>query len=576
MKSKELRDKFLKYFEERGHQIVSSASLIPADESVLLTTAGMQQFVPYLSGEKDVLDTFEKKHLCSSQKCFRTVDIENIGDDTHHTFFEMLGNWSIGTENGEYFKKGAIKFALDFFVNELGLDKEKIHVTVFKGEGEIGKDTEAIDLWKENGIPDERIREFGSEDNFWGPTAETGPCGPCSEIHYDRGEEYGKNCPGPCGPNCEECLRYVEIWNLVFMEYNKKEDGSFEKLAQTNIDTGIGFERLLSLLNKSDSAYESDLFEKIIEKIDLEDQKAIRIIADHMRGSVFLIADGILPSNTSKGYILRRLLRRSIRFGKSVNLIEVAKVVMEEYKDVYPEVGNEKIIEVIKEEQEKFEKTLEKGLKEFSKLERISGDDAFNLYQSYGFPLELTQELAEEKGIEIDKKGFEEALEKHQEVSRKGMDKKFKGGLADTSEQTTKYHTATHLLLAALKKVLNKDVEQRGSNINSERARFDFSHDAKLTEEEVQQVEDLINEKIKEGIEVTKEEMSLEQARKEGASGIFGEKYGETVSVYTIGDFSKEICGGPHVKNTSELGEFKIKKQESPGAGARRIKAILK
>ncbi len=554
MNSKELRDKFLKYFEERGHKIVPSSPLIPKDSTVLLTTAGMQQFVPYLSGDQDVLKELGSLHLASAQKCFRAVDIDEVGDNTHHTFFEMLGNWSIGVnDKGEYFKEGAIKFALEFFVDELGLDKEELHITIFKGDKDIPKDEEAKRIWLENGISEDKIQEMGIEDNFWGPTAQTGPCGPSSEIYYNG----------------------VEIWNLVFMEYNKKVNGSFEKLAQTNIDTGIGFERLLSLLNGVDSAYETDLFKSVIEKIESKDIKTSRIIADHIRGACFLIADGVIPSNTDKGYILRRILRRAIRFGESVNLIDVAKVVIKEYEEVYPELKSANILNVIQKEQEKFGKTLEKGLKEFEKLDKITGDDAFNLYQSYGFPFELTQELAEEKGIDVDENAFKDAFEKHQELSRKGMEKKFKGGLADTSEQTTKYHTATHLLLSALREVLDKDVQQKGSNITAERIRFDFNHSAKLTEEEVKRIEDLVNEKIKEDLEVKFEEMPLDQARKEGAVGVFGEKYGDVVKVYTINSFSKEICGGPHVKRTSELGHFKITKQESPGAGIRRIRAIL-
>ncbi len=585
MKSEELRSKFLDYFKRKGHRIVPSSSLIPQDNTVLLTTAGMQQFVPYLSGEKDPVEDLGSLHLVSVQKCFRTPDIDEVGDDTHHTFFEMLGNWSIGTdEKGNYFKEGAIKLALDFFLNEIGLDKERIYVTVFKGEGDIPKDTEAIEIWKENGISEERIKEFGLEDNFWGPTAETGPCGPCSEIHYDRGEYYG--CGKECGPNCEECKRFVELWNLVFMEYNKKTDGTFEKLSQTNIDTGIGFERLLSLLNDKDSAYETDLFDEIIGKIeDLcdkeygENKKAFRVIADHIKGACFLVADGVVPSNTERGYILRRVLRRAIRFGKLLGmenfLADVAKVVIDKYGDIYSELRRSDLLDIIKEEEEKFEKTLENGLKQFEKLNKITGESAFDLYQTYGFPLELTEELAKEKGIEVDKDSFKKALKKHQEISRAGAEKKFKGGLADTSDQVVKYHTTNHLLLAALREILGDHVEQKGSNITAERLRFDFSHSEKLTNEEIKKVEDLVNKKIEEDLEVSFEEMSLEEARAKGAMGVFGERYGEVVKVYSIGDFSKEICGGPHVKRTSELGKFKIVKEKSSSSGIRRIKAIL-
>jgi len=568
MKSKKLRDKFLNYFEKRGHKIVPSSSLIPQDNTVLLTTAGMQQFVSYLSGEKDVLEEFDSKHLVSVQKCFRTPDIDEVGDNTHHTFFEMLGNWSIGVnDKEEYFKKGAIEFALDFFIKELKLDKDKLSITIFSGQDNIPKDEEAMKIWLENGISKDKIQEMGMEDNFWGPSTNTGPCGPSSEIYYNG----------------------VEIWNLVFMEYDKKADGSFEKLPQTNIDTGIGFERLLSLLNKKDSAYETDLFEPIIKKIEKlskkkykNNQKNFRIIADHIRGSVFLASDGVIPSNTERGYILRRILRRTIRFGKLLNLdesflIDLAQIVIDEYKKAYPKLKSNQtdILTIIQKEQEKFIKTLGNGLKQFAKLDKITGEGAFNLYQTYGFPVELTEELAKEKGIEVDKNAFDKALKKHQEISRQGVDKKFKGGLADTSEQTTKYHTANHLLLAALRKILGDHIKQKGSNVTAERLRFDFSHGAKLTEEEKQKVENLVNQKIKEDLEVRCEEMSLEQARKEGAAGVFEEKYGEKVKVYTIGDFSKEICGGPHVKRTSELNRFKIKKEESSSAGIRRIRAVL-
>jgi len=584
MTSKELRDKFLKFFKERGHKIVPSSSLVPQDRTVLLTTAGMQQFVPYLAGKKDALVDFSSKHLVSSQKCFRALDIEEIGDDTHHTLFEMLGNWSIGVnEKGEYFKEGAIKFALDFFVDELGLDRDRFHVTVFKGENDIPKDKEAIKIWEENGISKERIKEFGAVDNFWGPTSTTGPCGPCSEIHYDRGEEYGcKNC----GPNCEKCKRFVELWNLVFMEYNKKEDGSFEKLSQTNIDTGIGFERLLSLLNNEDSAYETDLFLPLIKELEnlsgkkyKENKKEFRIIVDHIRGACFLIADGVIPSNTEKGYILRRVLRRAIRYGKLLELKKdflntLAQKVIEKYKDVYPELESN-ILDVIQEEAEKFEVTLEKGLKEFEKLESISGEQAFNLYQSYGFPLELTEELAKEKGIKIDKEEFRKFLKKHQKISRAGVEAKF-GGVGDRDNpECVKLHTATHLLHQALREVLGEHVQQMGSDITSERLRFDFKHGAKATEEEIKKIEDLVNKKIKEDLEVRKEEVSYIEAIKSGALAFFKEKYPDTVSVYSVGDFSKEICAGPHVKRTSELGSFKIAKEKSASAGIRRIKEPL-
>jgi len=587
MDSKELRHKFLEFFIKDGHAVVSSSSLLPADPSVLLTTAGMQQFVPYLSGQKDVVKDFGSRHLVSSQKCFRTVDIDNIGDDTHHTFFEMLGNWSVGVdEKGNYFKEGAIKYALDFFINELGLDKERIYVTVFKGENNIPKDEEAIRIWSESGIPQERIKEFGAEDNFWGPTAQTGPCGPSSEIHYDRGEEYG--CKD-CGPNCDKCKRFVELWNLVFMEYNKKQDGSYEKLPQTNIDTGIGFERLLAVLEKKSSAYETDLFSGILGKIEElsgekyeSRKKEFRIVADHTRGACFLIADGILPSNVEQGYILRRLLRRAIRYGKVLNmrknfLADLIPEVIEKYREIYPELeSNESnIIQVIAKEEEKFEATLERGLKEFERLDELTGEKAFDLYQSYGFPLELTEELAKEKGIKLNRGEFEKALKKHQDISRAGAEAKFGGVGERDNYDSVKLHTATHLLHQSLRTVLGEHVRQMGSDITPKRLRFDFSHTGKMTDDEKKKVEDIVNEKIKEDLEVKREEMNYEDAVRSGALAFFKEKYPEKVSVYSIKGFSREICAGPHVNRTSELGHFKIEKEESSGAGIRRIRAVL-
>jgi len=591
MNSSELRDKFLKYFESKGHRIVPSGSLLPEDHTVLLTTAGMQQFVPYLSGSKDVLSDFSTRHLYSSQKCFRTVDIDNVGDDTHHTFFEMLGNWSIGTdEEGRYFKAGAIKYALDFLVNVLGLDQKKIYITIFSGENGIARDDEADKLWQDQGIPGERIFDFGSEDNFWGPTATTGPCGPCSEIHYDRGSEYG--CTDGCSPNCDQCQRYVEIWNLVFMEYHKDESGNYSKLPQTNIDTGIGFERLLSLLNNVNSSYETDIFSDFIALLEdiagvkyTDNQKEFRIMADHIRSSVFLIADGIRPGNVTQGYILRRLLRRAIRVANLLKLpdgflADLSAVIVAKYGDVYPETEDKNILAVMEEEKEKFELTLENGLREFDKLDHIDGKIAFNLYSSYGFPLELSKELAKEKGIEINEKDFYSEFTKHQKISRTATAGRFKGGLADTNPETIRLHTAHHLLLAALQQVLGDHVKQRGSNITSDRLRIDFVHPDKLTPEQLKKVEDIVNSKIEEGLNVVRREMPKDDAKKIGAEMEFGGKYGDIVSVYFIEDekgnaFSKEFCGGPHLKNTREIGHFKIKKEESSSAGVRRIKAVV-
>jgi len=600
MNTKEIRQKFLDFFQKKGHKIVPSSSLIPTDPSVLLTTAGMQQFIPYFTGAKDPVQDFGTLHLCSVQKCFRTADIDKVGDDIHHTFFEMLGNWSIGenTETG-YFKDGAIKYALEFFVEKLKLDKNRFWVTVFGGEENILKDKESIKIWKENGIPEERIREFGAKDNLWGPVGEVGPCGPCSEIYYDRGKEFGCG-DSECGPNCKKCNRFVELWNLVFMEYFKDEKGSYKKLSKSNVDTGIGFERLVAVLQKKESAYETDLFWLVIQEIEnlsskkyKERKKDFKVIADHIRGACFLVADGVLPSNTQQGYILRRVLRRAIRYGKTLSLregflIELAKVVIDTYQEVYPElrVKQADILTVIQKEDEKFSKTLKKGLKRFEKVattasQQISGKDAFHLYDTYGFPLELTRELAKEKGLKVDEIGFKEAFKTHQEISRAGVEKKFGGHgikkykIQDTRYKIQKLHTATHLLHQALRDVLGDHIKQMGSDINPERLRFDFSHSQNLTPEQIKKVQDIVNKKIKEDLVVKMEEMSLEEAIKSGALANFREKYKGIVRVYSIGKYSKEICAGPHVKRTGKLGTFKIIKEQSSSAGVRRIKAIL-
>ncbi len=596
MKSKKIREKFDKFFEEKGHKVVPSSSLIPDDKTVLLTSAGMQQFIPYFSGDKDVMEDFGNKHLASIQKCFRTPDIEEVGDDTHHTFFEMLGNWSIG---GDYFKEGAIDLALEFFVKEMKLDKDKLWVTIFEGTDDIPKDNEAFQIWKDKGIPEERIEEFGMEDNFWGPVAQTGPCGPCSEIHYDRGEKYG--CGKDCGPNCEECNRFVELWNLVFMEYMKTEDGSFKKLDQKNIDTGIGFERLVAIKQEESSAYETDLFLPIIRELEnisgkkySENKKYFRIITDHIKGASFLIVDGIRPSNEGRGYILRRVLRRAIRYGKLLDLrddflSDLIYKVIEVYGKDYPALKDKKeeIQKVIKKEREKFERTLEEGLKELEKIidkkeEVIDGEEAFYLYQSFGFPIELTEEIVEEKDLKIDKEGFYKAKEEHKKVSRAGAEKKF-GGLSDKDDyQEVKLHTATHILQRCLRKILGDHVIQKGSDINSKRLRFDFSHPKQVTDKELEEVENMVNKIIDRDLVVEMEEMDLKKAKKSGALYLEQANYPSVVKVYKIKDeesgevFSKELCGGPHIDKTSELGKFKITKEESVGAGIRRIKAILK
>ena len=606
MKSSQLRKEFLNFFEKKEHKVYPSSSLIPADPTSLFTSAGMQQFVPYLSGKVKP----PQKRACSVQKCLRVDDIDKVGNRYHHTFFEMLGNWSFG----DYFKEGAIDFALEFLVENLKLEKDRIWISVFKGssvskgEKEIPRDEASIEIWQSRGIERERIFEFGMDENFWGPVMKTGPCGPCSEIFYDITKapcQKGKNC----GPGCE-CGRFVEIWNLVFMEYNKTAGGKFEKLPKQNVDTGVGFERLVSVLQKKHSDYETDLFWPIIKEIEgtsgrkYDDwERIFRILADHIRAVSFLIGEGALPSNVDRGYVLRMLLRRMIRYARSLNLsknwyVNPVKKISEIYGSEYPEVITKQtdILTVIQKEEEKFAETLEKGLKEFEKLiqkkvgsekqKAISGKEVFDLYQSYGFPLELTKEIAKEKGFEVDEAGFKEAFEKHKEISKVGAEKKFGGvGIeqlktAKERQIATKLHTATHLLHTALREVLGEHIKQMGSDITPERLRFDFSHSQKLEREEIEKVESLVNQKIKENLIVKKEETSFKEAINSGALAFFKEKYPQTVTVYTIEDslgkvFSKEICGGPHVKRTPELGEFKIIKEKSAGAGIRRIKAIL-
>jgi alanyl-tRNA synthetase len=575
MDSKNLRKGFLDFFEKKGHKVVSSSSLIPKDPTVLFTTAGMQQFKEYFLGKSS---PFGNK-VTSCQKCFRTSDIEQVGDASHLTFLEMLGNFSFG----DYFKEEAIKYATDFLVKQLGLEKEKIWITVFRGEGDIPEDKESKKIWQSLGFPQKRIYGFSRKDNFWGPTGLEGPCGPSSEIHYDL---TGKPCEKgiDCVPNCE-CGRFLELWNLVFNEYYQDEQGRLTPLKQRGVDTGMGLERLAMVSQKKKSVFETDLSQPIMKEISGDNKRAKRIITDHLKSSVFIISEDILPSNLERGYVLRRLIRRIIRFGKLLNLpqnflIGLIPKVIEVYKDVYPEIEPKKteIMTAFQNEAEKFEKTLEKGLKQFKKVSKkgnISGVDAFHLYDTYGFPLELTEELAKEKGLKVDKEGFQRAFGKHQEISRAGAEKKF-GGIGKTaSYKAIKLHTATHLLHQALREVLGSHVKQMGSDITSERLRFDFSHSQKMTEEEIKKVETLVNQKIKEDLEIKKEKMPLEKAQKIGALAFFKEKYPERVIVYSINNFSKEICAGPHVKRTSELGIFKITKEESSGANIRRIKAIL-
>ncbi len=557
MNSNDLRRGFLNFFEKKGHKIVPSSSLIPTDLSCLFTTAGMQQFKPYYLGEKSPYG----KNVASCQKCFRTSDIEEVGNEKHLTFLEMLGNFSFGG----YFKEEAIQLAFELVNSKFQIPNSKIMVTVFGGDAEIPRDEESVRIWGKFGFSEKNgnLRFAGREDNFWGPTGEEGPCGPTTEIHFNG----------------------VEIWNLVFNEYYQDKNRKLTPLKQKGVDTGMGLERLAMVVQNKPSVFETDLFLPIINKIPGENEKAKRVIADHIKGSVFLISEGIFPSNVERGYVLRRILRRAIRFGKLLNLpknflIPLAQKVIEIYKDIYPEVKSKEadILTVIQKEEEKFEKTLNLGLKQFEKISArgdISGEEAFHLFDTYGFPLELTEELAKEKGLKVDIKGFEESFKKHREISRAGVEKKFGGVGKEAPYESAKLHTATHLLHAALREILGTQVKQMGSDITPQRLRFDFSHPQKMTEEELKKVEAIINQKIKEDLEVKKTEMPYQGAIKSGALAFFKEKYPEVVTVYSIGVFSKEICAGPHVKKTSELGRFKIIKEESSGAGVRRIRAIL-
>lgn len=581
----ELIKKYLDFFKSKNHEIIPSASLIPSnDPTVLFTTAGMHPLVPYLSGQPHPLG----KRLASVQKCIRTGDIEEIGDTTHHTFFEMLGNWSLG----DYFKKESIVYSFEFLTKELKIPINKLAVSVFKGDKNAEKDTESAKIWESLGIPKERIQFLGKEDNWWGPAGQTGPCGPDTEIFYWK----SKTKP-PKNFNPED-KNWVEIWNNVFMQYNKKEDGTYIALKQKNVDTGMGVERTLAILNGLEDNYLTDTFKPIIDEIEhllgkkyKGIEKIMRIIADHVKASVFIIADGITPSNSGRGYVLRRLIRRAVMWGKrcalSNFLDKIAEPVFEIYSD-YSELRNskEKILKTVRDEEKEFNKTLERGLIIFNnkikELKELSGKDAFLLYQSYGFPIELVEEECKNRGMKLDKKGFYDELKKHQELSRTASSGVFKSGLSDHSEKTTRLHTATHMLNEALRIILGSEVKQRGSNITPERLRFDFNFSRKLTEEEIKKVENLVNEKIQQGLEVIRKEETLKDALKSGAQGEFGHKYPDKVSTYTIldkseskGFFSKEICTGPHVKNTKEIGKFKIIKEESSSAGVRRIKAVL-
>ncbi len=605
MTTNEIRQKFLDFFREKGHTIIPSASVVPEnDPTVLFTTAGMHPLVPYLQGQPHP----GGKRLADSQKCVRTDDIEEVGDNRHLTFFEMLGNWSLG----DYFKQEAITWSFEFLTSKdwLAIDPKKIYVTVFEGDADAPRDEESIGIWQALyetvGITAElgdRIRAYPKKKNWWGPAGLTGPCGPDTEIFYDTGKAHDKAFGEECHQNCD-CGRFVEIWNNVFMQFDKQADGTFAPLAQKNVDTGMGLERIVAVMQNVETVFETDAFTPALDKIASlsgksykDHERAFRIIADHLRAATFIIGDprGVSPSNVGQGYIVRRLLRRAIREGRRLGILEsfthlIAQVYAGEYGGHYVELTQNlsKIIEELKKEEEKFGKTLEKGMKELEKLlekqpEGISGMQAFMLFSSYGFPWELTEEVLREKGAPVDKAFFEAEFKKHQELSRTASAGSFKGGLADNSVETTRLHTATHLLHQALRTVLGDHVEQKGSNITAERLRFDFSHGQKVTPEQIAEVEKLVNEAIKKDYPVHCEQLSVDEAKNRGAIGLFEDKYaqmGGKINVYFVGNdekgfFSKEICGGPHVEHTGELGSFKIQKEEAVSAGVRRIKATV-
>lgn len=600
----ELRTKYLTFFQSKGHTLISGASLIPEnDPTVLFTTAGMHPLVPFLMGKQEHP---AGTRLTDVQKCVRTGDIDEVGDSAHLTFFEMLGNWSLN----DYFKKEAINWSYEFLTKELGFSPEQLSVTVFKGEEGIPADEEAVEIWKSLGIPDERIYRLPREDNWWGPAGETGPCGPDTEMFIDTGKE---KCGPDCRPGCH-CGKYIEIWNDVFMQYNKNEEGKFVPLGRHNVDTGMGVERTICMMNGLDTVYDTDVFQPIMAKIKElsgksefvgDEVRSSRVVADHMRTSTFILGDqkgGVTPGNIGANYVLRRLIRSAVRHARKLGIApgfteKMASVIIDEYKHVYPELeqNRERVITELLQEESRFGKTLDEGKREFDKcisgIQRknefmsakdpsyvketmISGKQAFKLYDTYGYPLEMTVELAAEIGFTVDVDGYNEAFKKHQELSRANVGSA-KSGLAEHSEETTALHTATHLLHAALKQVLGEHCNQKGSNITAERLRFDFTHGEKMTPEQIKAVEELVNEQIKKDIKITREMMTIEEAKAAGATALFAAKYGEQVSVYTMGDFSKEVCTGPHLEHTGEMGVFKIKKEESSSAGVRRIKAVL-
>ncbi len=588
MTAQELRRRYVEFFKERGHCEIASASLLPDnDPTVLFTTAGMHPLVPYLLGESHP----QGRRLTNVQKCIRTCDIDEVGDDTHLIFFEMLGNWSLG----DYYKESTVSLSFEFLTTVLNIPVERLAVTVFSGDGLVARDDETAKIWRSKGLTENQIFFYGREENWWGPAGVTGPCGPDTEIFFDMGKE---PCCMDCGPACH-CGKYVEIWNNVFMEYNKNSDGSYEPLQNKNVDTGMGMERVLTILNGKDNVYETELFIPVMNKLkslaDIpyseETKRNFRIICEHSRSIAFILGDPkrITPSNTEQGYILRRLIRRTIRlikkYGLPDNILSVlVNVIIQQYKEIYSELEENQsfILEQIKKESCLFSKTLDSGLKKaeryfalIQKDELLSGELAFKLYDTFGFPIEFTMELAAERGVTVDIDNFEQRFKEHQEKSRQGAEGKFKGGLADASIQTARLHTATHLLNGALRKVLGDGIYQRGSNITEERLRFDFSFDLKLTADELYEVSRIVNEAINNSVDVICEEMILEEARETGAIGIFDNKYGDRVKVYTIPGYSIEICGGPHASNTNELGKFIILKEEASSAGVRRIKAKI-
>lgn len=583
MKAIDLRNKYLDFFKENGHKVIPSAPLLPEnDPTVLFTTAGMHPLITYFLGNEHP----QGKRITDYQKCIRTGDIDEVGDDSHLTFFEMMGNWSFG----DYFKEESIELSYRFLTEKLGIDSDRISVTVFEGDQDAPRDEVAFNSWVKAGIPEDRIYFSGKKTNWWG--LEKGPCGPDTEIFYDT---LKPKCSKECSPMCD-CGKYLEIWNNVFTEYNKIAEGKYELLSQKNVDTGLGLERVVMILDGKKSVYETELFSDVMnlqKKLagDKYIEKSARVIADHTRAALMIMVDGVVPSNVEQGYVLRRLIRRLIRHMRKMEIdmdkiVDIANTTIQASKEMYPEIEEHKedIVTKLIAEKDKFVKTLEKGEKEFNKYlnqaknegkDTIDAEKVFKLYDTFGFPVEITEELANENGIKINVEEFNELFKKHQELSRQGSNQKFKGGLANDSEIVTEYHTATHLLHKALHIVLGEHATQSGSNITEERLRFDFKHPQKVTREELDEVERIVNEQIEKDLVVTCEEMTLDEAKESGATGLFENKYGDLVKVYSIGDFSKEICGGPHVERTGNMGKFKIKKEEASSAGVRRIKAVL-